>query len=142
MQNAYPSVLQRLRAMVEKHKQKHEKSDFMKVIDITTLPTYLVDVEHENTNYEVRVGDASIDAWEYAVLNVDDNEEIPAGTPLYDQLLKAAEDAIDAQKKPVTIEDLRRIETLSDPNKMRTPDMLFRELQLINIIAKQLIKKH
>ena len=116
----------------------------MNVSNITTFHTYLVDIEHENTNYEVRIGDASIDglAWEYAVLNVDDNEEIPAGTPLYVQLLGAAEDAIDAQKKPVTIEDLRRIETLSDPNKMRTPDMLFRELQLINIIAKQLIKNH
>lgn len=116
----------------------------MNALNITTFHTHLVVIEHENTNYEVRIGDASIDglAWEYTVLNVDDNEEIPAGTPLYDQLLKAAEDAIDAQKKPVTIEDLRRIEALSDPNKMRTPDMLFRELQLINIIAKQLIKNH
>ena len=116
----------------------------MNVSNITTFHTHIVDIEHENTNYEVRIGDASIDglAWEYDVRDIDNDEDIEKDNPLYVQLLRAAEDAIDAQKKPVTIEDLRRIETLSDPNKMRTPDMLFRELQLINIIAKQLIKNH
>ena len=113
----------------------------MKVTDITTLHTYLVDIEHENTNYEVRVGDNGL-GWDYNVLNVDDNDEIEEGTPLWLQLVRVADDAIDAKRNPVTIEDLRRIESLSDPNKMRTPDMLFRELQLINIIAKQLIKNH
>lgn len=141
MQNAYPSILSQLAAMVEKQKQKHEKSDSMKVADITTLHTYLVDIEHENTNYEVRVGDNGL-GWDYHVLNVDDNDEIEEGTPLWLQLVRVADDAIDAKRNPVTIEDLRRIESLSDPNKMRTPDMLFRELQLINIIAKQLIKNH
>ena len=113
----------------------------MDVFNITTFSSFLVDIEHEEINYEVRVADTGL-AWEYDVRDIDNNEEIEKDNPLYIQLLRAAEDAIDAQKKPVTIEDLRRIETLSDPNKMRTPDMLFRELQLINIIAKQLIKNH
>jgi hypothetical protein len=113
----------------------------MDVFNIATFSSYLVDIEHENINYEVRVADTGL-SWEYEVRDCDNNEDIEKDNPLFIKLLRAAEDALDAKKKPVTIEDLRRIETLSDPNKMRTPDMLFRELQLINIIAKQLIKNH
>ena len=113
----------------------------MDVFNITTFSSFLVDIEHEEINYEVRVADTGL-SWDYSIRDIDNNEDIEKDHPLYVQLLRAADDAIDTQKKPVTIEDLRRIETLSDPNKMRTPDMLFRELQLINIIAKQLIKNH
>jgi len=68
----------------------------MDVFNITTFCSYLVDIEHENTNYEVRVADTGL-SWEYEVRDVDNNEEIEKNNPLFIQLLRAAEDAIDAR---------------------------------------------
>ena len=141
MQNAYPSILAQMAAMVEKHKQKHEKPNFMKATGITTYPTHIVDVETETTTFSVTLAESDF-GWETIVTDTDNNDDINASDPQYNAIVKAAEDFVDAKTKPLDIDDLRRIESLSDPNKMRTPDMLFRELQLINIIAKQLIKNH
>ena len=141
MQNAYPSILAQMAAMVEKHKQKHEKPNFMKATGITTYHTHVVDVETETTTFSATFAENDF-GHDCIVIDVDNNEEIEKSDPQYNAIVKAAEDFVDAKTKPLDIEDLRRIESLSDPNKMRTPDMLFRELQLINIIAKQLIKNH
>ena len=113
----------------------------MKATGITTYHTHVVDVETETTTFSVMLAGEDF-GWERLVTDIDNNEEIDQSDPQYNAIVKAAEDFVDAKTKPLDIEDLRRIESLSDPNKMRTPDMLFRELQLINIIAKQLIKNH
>lgn len=66
----------------------------MDVFNITTFSSYLVDIEHEEINYEVRVADTGL-SWEYEVRDCDNNEEIEKNNPLFIQLLRAAEDAID-----------------------------------------------
>jgi len=111
----------------------------MDVFNITTFSSYLVDIEHEDINYEVRVADTGL-SWEYSIRDVDNNEEIEKDHPLYVQLLRAADDAIDIRQKPISIDDLRAIESLSDPAKMRTADMLYLDLVSSNAIAKRLIK--
>ena len=111
----------------------------MDVFNITTFSSFLVDIEHENINYEVRVADTGL-SWEYDIRDIDNNEDIEKDHPLYVQLLRAADDAIDMRKQPVSVEDLRTIESLSDPAKMRTADMLYLDLVASNAIAKRLIK--
>jgi len=64
----------------------------MDVFNITTFCSYLVDIEHENINYEVRVADTGL-SWEYEVRDCDNNEEIEKDNPLFIKLLRAAEDA-------------------------------------------------
>jgi hypothetical protein len=70
----------------------------MDVFNITTFSSYLVDIEHEDINYEVRVADTGL-SWEYEVRDCDNNEEIEKDNPLFIKLLRAAEDAIDAKNK-------------------------------------------
>ena len=111
----------------------------MDVFNITTFSSFLVDIEHDNINYEVRVADTGL-SWEYDIRDIDNNEDIEKDHPLYVQLLRAADDAIDMRKQPVSVEDLRTIESLSDPAKMRTADMLYLDLVASNAIAKRLIK--
>ena len=111
----------------------------MDVFNITTFSSFLVDIEHDNINYEVRVADTGL-SWEYSIRDIDNNEDIEKDHPLYVQLLRAADDAIDMRKQPVSVEDLRTIESLSDPAKMRTADMLYLDLVASNAIAKRLIK--
>ena len=113
----------------------------MKATGITTFHTHIVDVETETTTFSATFAENDF-GWDCVVIDVDNNEEIDASDPLFNAVSTVAEDYLDAKTKPIDIDDLRRIVELSDPNKMRTPDMLFRELQLINIIAKQLIKNH
>lgn len=112
----------------------------MDVFNITTFSSFLVDIEHEDINYEVRVADTGL-SWEYSIRDVDNNEDVEKDHPLYVQLLRAADDAIDIRQKPISIDDLRAIESLSDPAKMRTADMLYMDLVASNAIAKRLIKK-
>lgn len=111
----------------------------MDVFNITTFSSFLVDIEHDNINYEVRVADNGL-SWDYSIRDIDNNEDIEKDHPLYVQLLRAADDAIDMRKQPVSVEDLRAIESLSDPAKMRTADMLYLDLVASNAIAKRLIK--
>lgn len=111
----------------------------MDVFNITTFSSFLVDIEHEDINYEVRVADNGL-SWDYSIRDIDNNEDIEKDHPLYVQLLRAADDAIDMRKQPVSVEDLRTIESLSDPAKMRTADMLYLDLVASNAIAKRLIK--
>ena len=111
----------------------------MDVFNITTFSSFLVDIEHENINYEVRVADNGL-SWDYSIRDIIFNEDIEKDHPLYVQLLRAADDAIDMRKQPVSVEDLRAIESLSDPAKMRTADMLYLDLVASNAIAKRLIK--
>lgn len=68
----------------------------MDVFNITTFSSYLVDIEHELINYEVRVSDTGF-SWEYEVHDCDNNELIEKNNPLFIQLLRAADDAIDAK---------------------------------------------
>lgn len=111
-------------------------------VDIDVTKTYNVDIECDQGTFSVAFYPAGF-GYDTVVLNVDENDEVTPGSVLYEELCNAANAAIDAQEKAADIhDDLQRIIELSDPNKMRTPDMLFRELQLINIIAKQLIKNH
>lgn len=114
----------------------------MDVFNITTFSSYLVDIEHDNINYEVRVADNGL-SWDYSVLNVDDHEEIEKNNPLFIQLLRAAEDAIDAKnKESINLKDwaynLREIERLSNPATMRTAEMLYTDLVALNAIVKRL----
>lgn len=118
----------------------------MDVFNITTFSSFLVDIEHGDINYEVRVADTGL-SWEYEIRDVDNNEEIEKDNPLYIELLRAAEDAIDAKsKESISLKDwtynLREIERLSDPAKMRTADMLYTDLVALNAIVKRLIKTH
>lgn len=114
----------------------------MDVFNITTFSSYLVDIEHEDINYEVRVADTGL-SWEYEVRDCDNNEEIEKDNPLFIKLLRAADDAIDAQKKRADVHtQLREIERLSNPATMRTADMLFQDLKSLNDAVKQLIKNH
>lgn len=111
-------------------------------VDIDVNKTYNVDIECDQGTFSVTFYPTGF-GYDTVVLNVDENDEVTPGSVLYNELCNAADAAIDAQEKAADIhDDLQRIIELSDPNKMRTPDMLFRELQLINIIAKQLIKNH
>lgn len=111
-------------------------------VDVDVTKTYNVDIECDQGTFSVTFYPEGF-GYDTVVLNVDDNDEVTPGSVLYNELCDAADAAIDAQEKVADIhDDLQRIVELSDPNKMRTPDMLFRELQLINIIAKQLIKTH
>ncbi len=114
----------------------------MDVFNITTFCSYLVDIEHENINYEVRVADTGL-SWEYSIRDVDNNEDVEKDHPLYVQLLRAADDALDAKnKESIDLKDwtynLREIERLSDPAIMRTPDMLYKDLVALNAIVKRL----
>jgi len=77
MQNAYPSILAQMAAMVEKHKQKHEKPNFMKATGITTYPTHIVDVETETTTFSVTLAENDF-GWERIVTDVDNNDDIDA----------------------------------------------------------------
>ena len=111
-------------------------------IDVEVDNSYNVDIECDQGTFSVSFAPEGF-GFDTIVLNVDENDEVPAGSVLYNELCDAANAAIDALEKSLDIhDDLQRIIELSDPNKMRDPDMLFRELQLINIIAKQLIKNH
>ena len=71
----------------------------MDVFNITTFSSFLVDIEHEEINYEVRVADTGL-SWEYDIRDIDNNEDIEKDHPLFIQLLRAAEDAIDAKNNP------------------------------------------
>ena len=114
----------------------------MDVFNITTFSSFLVDIEHDNINYEVRVADTGL-SWEYDIRDIDNNEDIEKDNPLYIQLLRAAEDAIDAKnKESISLKDwaynLREIERLSNPATMRTAEMLYTDLVALNAIVKRL----
>lgn len=65
----------------------------MVVTDKITYHTHIVDIEHENETFSVRLGENDF-GWDIIVLNVDTCDEMDDSDPLFAQLVDVAEQYI------------------------------------------------
>lgn len=110
----------------------------MEVTNIEKYPRYVVDVEHNPTEYTVHI---SVDAMEDSHYIIDCNtyEELDRTDPSYAVILDAAYAAIRAEKDKVSREDLLMVASLANPNVMSTPEMMHKRLTQIDALIREIL---
>ena len=117
------------------------KPHIMQVSNIEKYPRYVVDVEHGDTTYTVHISEDAIYD-EHFITNLDTADDIPQSDPLYKQLLDAAYDAINAERnRIITRDDLQEVLFRLSPNKMRTTQMLHRDVVAAYAMMQELMDR-